>query len=85
MYSSDTVETASLANSQITSDFDGKHWKISDANQNAVWSLKNTRDWNECTTNHKAKQYTNDHNTQQYTTDNKTKKHQWSQHQTARH
>ena len=74
MYWSDTVETASLANGQITSGCDGKHWTISDTNLNAVWSLKNAHDWNQCTTDHKTKQYTNDHNTKQYATDHNTKK-----------
>ena len=35
-----TEETTSLVNHQITSDFGGQHWAISDTNLNAVWSWK---------------------------------------------
>ena len=43
MYWCDTVETASLANHQITSDCGGEHWTISGTNINVAWS------WKECT------------------------------------
>jgi len=33
-----TLEKASLANHQITSDCGGQHWPISGTNLNAVWS-----------------------------------------------
>ena len=40
MYWSDTVETASLAKHQITSECSGQHWTVSDTNLNAVLSWK---------------------------------------------
>ena len=42
-YWSDSVETASIANHQITSEWSGEHWKISGTNLNSAWS------WKECT------------------------------------